>query len=136
MTITINPRSILLVLVGLLVLAGVAFGAYSYGRSTRDEAAARARGFRQGEARGQREALQDAVKQQDQDAPSEARSRQVDYLGFFDWKDDAWYAVHVIKRTGDLNVRIASVNDRQLMSPGLTYSLCGDDKGSICWSQP
>jgi hypothetical protein len=114
---------------------GIAVGAYVLGRSTQDVRGAEARGVERGKAVGAQQARSDIAKEQEANAASQARSDTIEYLGYDDWKDDRWYAVHMIKRRGgDYAAAITSINDRQLMSPGLDYSLCGDDAGSICYS--
>ena len=133
MTITIGRGFIIRAFILLLLLGGTAFASYTLGRSSRDVKAAEARGFERGEKAGQEQALRDAAKFQEDNALSEARGNEIEYLGYPDWHHDRWYVVHIIKRVAD-GVRTSSINDRQRMSPGLTYMLCGADSASICSS--
>jgi hypothetical protein len=137
MTITIG-RKFLAVLLVLLLLAGTAAGAYALGQSKADADGARREGYRQGRAAGVRQGEQlgfaEARKEDQQNARAKQLEDQIEYLGYSDWKDDRWYIVHIIKRTAlSGGGKIASVNERQPMSTGLSYDLCGDEGESICW---
>jgi hypothetical protein len=88
MTFTIGRGFIIRALLLIVLLGGTAFAAYTLGRSSRDVDAAEKRGFQRGEAAAQATALDDAVESQRDNAASEARSNEIQFLGFSDWKDD------------------------------------------------
>jgi hypothetical protein len=72
----------------------------------------------------------------DEESSQAAVDREViEYLGYerTDWEDGRWYIMGIAKRGGLGDPRYVAVFDRQLMAPGLSYSLCGEDGSSICY---
>jgi hypothetical protein len=71
---------------------------------------AQAQAFERGRAKGDQEGRQALVEQFRSRA--EINSQIIEYLGYDAWKGGAWYVVHVIRRLGESEHPIYSVNDR------------------------
>lgn len=138
MTIHIGRTFAVAVIVVLLIAAAAAVG-YKVGGDRKDEAgagavkAAEARAFERGRAKGDAEGRQ--VWADMENSQEEADDDVIKYLGYdrSDWKKNHWYLIGVTTRGGDGDPKYVSVFDRKLMSPGLDYSLCGEDNSSICY---
>jgi hypothetical protein len=145
MTIRIGKSFAIGVLVVLLV-AGAAGAGYKVGSDRQDVAravrttqgrakAAEARAFERGRAQGDSEGRGALVKKFN--SQESVDSDVIKYLGYdrTDWKKNGWYLVGVTTRGGGSDPKYVSVFDRKLMSPGLEYSVCGDDHSSLCWRE-
>src|SRR3954462_5245066 len=137
MTLPVGNRSVFAVLIPLL-LAGAGAAGYKLGADSKDVAGAvkvaESRAFERGRAQGDQEGRKALVDQDN--SPEQIRSNTIDWLGYDDWKE-GWYVVHMFKHTSLQNerVRVFSINERQKMDGGLSYSLCGKSNDSICYTQ-
>src|SRR5690348_13222070 len=130
MTITIGRTTLLVVLAALLIgAAGV--GGYLLGRNSQDLRAVRQAAARKADAAGYKRGLADDLKAQQEankeNGPGEEMDKQIYFLGYDDWKNGDWYAVHIVRHKGEYAPVVYTVNNRQHFSPGLEYSVCGAD---------